>query len=330
MFEPGIDERLLALVLPHSPSRELAERALAETENKSLEAALSWLKSSGEADNALKPTSEKTQLAGSCAHNRIDYASASMQGWRAHMEDVVSVQETIPQLKNTSFFAVFDGHGGDSIARECAAQLLPTILSHISSPEPSPEKLRDAMKKGFTELDAKLAAVHVGDDGPGSTALAVFVTPTHILCGNLGDTRCVLVVGGEVVQLSRDHKPDVDTESKRIKKAGGQVTVKRVNGQLAVSRAFGDYSFKRTAKLSAAKQMVTAEPDVEIRPRGGHAGLLVLATDGVWDVLPNAAMAEAAAAAAAGPVASVCADLVDRALAAGSRDNISAILVRFS
>ena len=41
--------------------------------------------------------------------------------------------------------------------------------------------------------------------------------------------RCVLVNAGKVLQLSRDHKPDVDSETRRIKKAGGNVTTHRVS-----------------------------------------------------------------------------------------------------
>ena len=41
---------------------------------------------------------------------------------------------------------------------------------------------------------------------------------------NVGDSRAVLSqLGGQSVQLSRDHKPSDEQEKQRIIKAGGQV-----------------------------------------------------------------------------------------------------------
>lgn len=44
--------------------------------------------------------------------------------------------------------------------------------------------------------------------------------------------------------MSHDHKPEKDTETKRIKAAGGFVEDNRVNGVIAVSRAIGDWEYK--------------------------------------------------------------------------------------
>ena len=57
------------------------------------------------------------------------------------------------------------------------------------------------------------------NDRSGSTAITAFVTPTHIIVGNLGicvstkalllvgDSRCLLARGDEATPLSFDHKP---------------------------------------------------------------------------------------------------------------------------
>ena len=37
-----------------------------------------------------------------------------------------------------------------------------------------------------------------GDDHSGSTAISAIVTPSHIVCGNVGDSRCILLKGNEV------------------------------------------------------------------------------------------------------------------------------------
>ena len=50
--------------------------------------------------------------------------------------------------------------------------------------------------------------------------------------GNVGDSRAVASVAGEVEQLSFDHKPSNEVESRRIIAAGGWVEFNRVNGAL--------------------------------------------------------------------------------------------------
>lgn len=61
---------------------------------------------------------------------------------------------------------------------------------------------------------------------------------------------------GEVLELSRDHKPYNEEEKKRIIAAGGSVVMKRVNGDLAVSRALGDFSMKNNNQLPPEQQQV--------------------------------------------------------------------------
>lgn len=78
----------------------------------------------------------------------------------------------------------------------------------------------------------------------GCTAVAVVVTPTHIVTANAGDSRACLSRGGKNVELSYDHKPYNEGERSRIERAGGMVSMKRVDGELAVSRALGDFQFK--------------------------------------------------------------------------------------
>ena len=48
--------------------------------------------------------------------------------------------------------------------------------------------------------------------------------------GNVGDSRAIASVNGNVETLSVDHKPNNDDERKRITAAGGWVEFNRVNG----------------------------------------------------------------------------------------------------
>lgn len=73
-------------------------------------------------------------------------------------------------------------------------------------------------------------------------------------------------------------------ERKRIEAAGGFVSwngVDRVQGILATSRAFGDTYLKRL-------DVITAHPDVhQIDLAKDRIRFLILASDGLWDVLTN-------------------------------------------
>ena len=113
------------------------------------------------------------------------------------------------------------------------------------------------------------------------------ITFTKQQQANIGDSRSVACFAGQVDPLSFDHKPTCPTETSRIIQAGGWVQFNRVNGNLALSRAFGDFVFKRNERRPAAEQIVIAYPDVQKRQLTDDLEFIVLACDGVWDVMTN-------------------------------------------
>lgn len=118
-------------------------------------------------------------------------------------------------------------------------------------------------------------------DHVGSTAVVAVVSPTHVVVGNAGDSRAVLSRAGAPVELSVDHKPDRPDELARIEAAGGRVIYwdgARVLGVLAMSRAIGD---------GYLKPFVSSEPEVTVTERTGEDECLILASDGLWDVVTN-------------------------------------------
>jgi protein phosphatase 2C family protein 2/3 len=94
-------------------------------------------------------------------------------------------------------------------------------------------------------------------------------------------------VRGRVQNLSYDHKPNNELEARRIVAAGGWVEFNRVNGNLALSRALGDFVFKKNEDKRPEEQIVTACPDVHMRDLTPDHEFMVLACDGIWDVLSN-------------------------------------------
>lgn len=62
----------------------------------------------------------------------------------------------------------------------------------------------------------------------------------------------------------------------------------RVNGSLAVSRALGDYEYKNVEGKGPCEQLVSPEPEISVESRdAAQDEFLVLACDGVWDVMSN-------------------------------------------
>lgn len=93
-------------------------------------------------------------------------------------------------------------------------------------------------------------------------------------------------------ELSFDHKPNNEKETQRIKDAGGWVAFNRVNGSLALSRALGDFVYKQNEEKKPEEQIVTAYPDVETVDLTDDHEFIVLACDGIWDVMSNERVVE--------------------------------------
>ncbi|KAA3489859.1 putative protein phosphatase 2C 60 [Gossypium australe] len=61
-------------------------------------------------------------------NDRVRYGLSSMQGWRAAMEDAHAAYPDLDE--STSFFGVYDGHGGKVVAKFCAKYLHQQVLMH--------------------------------------------------------------------------------------------------------------------------------------------------------------------------------------------------------
>ncbi|DBA70974.1 TPA: hypothetical protein ACH3X2_011414 [Trebouxia sp. C0005] len=149
--------------------------------------------------------------------------------------------------------------------------------------------LDDAHDKESIEKAEPLQGAAGAYKGPsaGCTAVVALIEGQTLLVANAGDSRCVVSESGKAVAMSYDHKPTDAAEHSRIIKAGGYVMDGRVNGSLNLSRAIGDMEYKQTSHLSAAEQAVTAFPDVRQIQLGSSSEFMILACDGIWDVLNN-------------------------------------------
>lgn len=174
-----------------------------------------------------------------------------------------------------------------------------------------------------------------------------FLRGNNLYVGWLGDSQALLVRGGLPLQLVEPHKPErevsariytckatafrvgnfcLQDEQRRIEEAGGMVIwmgAWRVNGNLSVSRAIGD---------AKDKAFVIGEADVSSFELDGSEDYLVVACDGLWDVLNGEEVVECVKSHLAKPQAkrhTVAESLVNLAKSEGSGDNITAIVVYF-
>lgn len=82
--------------------------------------------------------------------------------------------------------------------------------------------------------------------------------------------------------LSKDHKPQLDSEKERILKAGGIISTDgRINNNLNLSRALGDFSYKNNPSLKINDQIISPVPDITktLRMEISH---IIMGCDGIW------------------------------------------------
>lgn len=181
----------------------------------------------------------------------------------------------------------------------------------------------EKLQQGTTCL---VALVFAGTDGR-----------ARVYTASVGDSRAVLSRKERAIELSVDHKPCRDDEKARIEALGGEVVHRkgtwRVQGRLAMTRAIGDTYLKPYVTseadvqhiiLSSVKPRYTGS---EKRRRAGKIGddWLILASDGVWDVLSSQTAVDLVRRCATADEAA--AQLATAAKCRGSHDNITALVV---
>ncbi|XP_073975928.1 probable protein phosphatase 2C T23F11.1 [Rhodnius prolixus] len=227
-------------------------------------------------------TSKETTF---CKNDSLIAGASSMQGWRMYMEDSHIVLLSLPDDPEASFFGVFDGHGGSRISSFAGRHLHKYITRQECYRSGD---IKTAIELGFLDLDNEMKEdKQLRNDMSGTTAVIVLIREGVVYCGNAGDSRAIACVDGTVVPLSYDHKPNKNEESQRIKHAGGFIEHNRVNGSLALSRALGDYAFKQNINRTQQEQIISPFPEVAVNKITDKWEFILLACDGIWDVLSN-------------------------------------------
>jgi protein phosphatase 2C len=212
-----------------------------------------------------------------------------------------------PSHVTADFFGVYDGHGGFQVANYCRDRIHLALSEEIEIVKEDflkgsignnwQQMWEKALLNCFVKVNAEVGGVRVGNHGNadasegylepvatgavGSTAVVAIVCPTHLIVANCGDSRAVLCRGKAAMPLSVDHKPDREDERARIEALGGKVFYWqgfRVSGVLAMSRSIGD---------NYLEPYVIPDPEMMFVQRTKEDECLILASDGLWDVMTN-------------------------------------------
>lgn len=291
-----------------------------------------------------------------------EFGAVSTQNsrFRKHMEDECVA---IPKYKafqgdpvKSSFFGVYDGHGGDFCSKYAATHLHAKLselmesrfhsnrlrdsqlsnqsasttsssveYSDIDADVLSAEDIERCYADAFASVDKELEAFDESGTS-GSTAVTCLIrsyngrTMFHV--ANVGDSRAIFFSNGETSRLTVDHKATNEDEVRRIKALKGIIFNKRVGGVVAVTRALGQ---------ADEKPFISSAPHIESVEVVCDDAFLVLVSDGVSDVFRDEELTQFVAERLAGGAKAldICRQMLDRAKAQGSMDNMTAVLVRF-
>ncbi len=274
-----------------------------------------------------------------------------IQGKRESMEDTtVYAQWICRPLESTKYkkpmvirlYGVFDGHGGGT-ASVLVSQVIPyyivSELNYVSLSNKASvksalvasfEKMQNYMQTNFSQKY----------QNEGTTAVVILQIKNHIYCANAGDSRAVLCTtttgGPQIADLSKDHKPNIPEEITRIYRLGGYVNPSsegtarvwtskdQTRVGLATSRSLGDLE----SRTASGKYLVSPIPEVTVNQlEKNEKGFIILACDGVWDVVTSPQACKIVAHYASKQKDYACKALVRYAYEKGSTDNISVMII---
>lgn len=218
--------------------------------------------------------------------------SISMLGKRASNEDqheiIINMNGSDPDIKKLNIFGVFDGHGGKDVAKYLKSHIPQFFIrKHMNYDINRKDKFKKYIEKVYDHVQNSLERKYKNSSyAIGSTALmSIFYkkdNKINYFVINVGDCRAVKCNKDSIaIPLSKDHKPHLNDEKKRIEKLGGEIEFDGEDWRikdLSVSRAFGDID---------ATPYVTHRPEIFKYTLKKNDKFFILACDGLWDVLSN-------------------------------------------
>ena len=202
---------------------------------------------------------------------------------RKDMEDFHYIKALLIKKITCSYFGLFDGHSGKEVGMYLMENLHKILHQKIREENINNEILKQIVINSFEQIDKEINLKNFRNEtGSTGTILLLYKDPTSpsnksFLCANVGDSKAYLITKKEMILLTKDHKCCDANEVKRIRDKGGIVFRERVFGTLMLTRSFGDKEMKKYGVLST--------PDIYIKNVEKDDLFIVIASDGVWDVV---------------------------------------------
>jgi serine/threonine protein phosphatase PrpC len=242
---------------------------------------------------------------------QLDAFALTIPGRRPNNEDAICAR---PDL---GLFVVADGMGGyegGEVASALAVDAIHELVRRTAADADVTWPYKIDPRRSIDENELIVATRLAGDriaarrtgvlEQMGSTVAVLRLAGDRAVIAHVGDSRIYRLRDGAVAQLTIDHS----LLAQMMASGNGPIDVEAFPWRHVVTRALGTPS---------------GEPEVQLdRARSGDVYLLC--SDGLSEVLA----VEEIAALLELPAERACRALVDAAYAAGSRDNISAIVVR--
>lgn len=222
--------------------------------------------------------------------------------------------------QNFALYGVYDGHGpyGHDISEFVCRELPKLFLEELQSGKLPPEAFTRSFRGIQQVIEERKWHTRDLPAMSGTTVTLAYhdMSVDKLWIAHVGDSRAIIgsADGKQCDALCVDHKPDLESERRRIESSNppGRVVFDgyfnyRVFAKdaavpgLNMSRALGDLVGHKRAGLSAEPDI--AEIDLRSTPLGGTGDrVLLLCTDGVWEFIDNEqALQECLGAAAKAP-----------------------------
>ena len=262
--------------------------------------------------------------------------------FKDYNEDRVSVNSLVKKPSSSkikswpkiSYFAIFDGHGGE----ECSEFLKNNYLNYLIEDKNFPFDIKISMIETCQKIEEDFFKQKCSDnleesDKSGSCALIAVIFDNKIYIANIGDSRAIMSMNGgvKIKQLTTDHKPENIKEYERAIKNGSKIylddndevdrdisklnfvkdkadlekkiEIKQKNTEEKIFRVYpSDLAVMRTIGDIKAKKKefgalpgtVINTPDIFVYDLNGSVDFIVMGCDGIFDDLSNQEIINAA------------------------------------
>ncbi len=202
-------------------------------------------------------------------------ATACKKGARPTFEDAHAVELLTVRNMKIPFLGVYDGHGGDGVAKLLGQHLHVRFQANLneqvkSDDEPTAEMVTFALRKSILDVDAMVLERVKGKQmrrHVGSTVSVFTVVGTWAYHAGVGDASTYCSIGGRQIRMCYHHLLEEGSdEYERIVKLGGNINNSqhgkwrifdsKGRGGLAVPRAVGDHIYQN----DSGQRIVIPEP----------------------------------------------------------------------